>query len=337
MTADQLGRSRFGITPAIEILGVIRDRNGRVDPHHARRLERADEVSNTSRALLEALIPHDHPYSPDFLAPSPLKSVETMDEVAERIAATPTDVVEYHLDVAFRARHAPPDLAAAFGGVAALERWRRPMPGVIADLLGSGAPALAAASAEAMAEYFHVVIAPEWTETLDVLLTDVNYRSARMAARGTTALFEDLGDGIRWSDGEIRLERPYQVDVDWADDGVILIPSTVHSTVVGFSAERPLVPVLTYRARGTARLWSAAPPPAQRALIDLLGATRASLLSSLDEPQSTLRLSRSLALAPATVSYHLGILHRASLVQKRPRGQSMLYERTGLGDSLLGR
>jgi DNA-binding transcriptional ArsR family regulator len=95
--------------------------------------------------------------------------------------------------------------------------------------------------------------------------------------------------------------------------------------------------VLTYRARGTARLWSAAPAPAQRALVDLLGATRASLLSALDEPQSTLRLSRSLALAPATVSYHLGILHRASLVQKRPRGQSVLYERTALGDALLGR
>ena len=337
MTADQLGRSRFGVSPAIEVMGTIRARRERVDPHIARRLARAEAVSGASRALLEALIPHDHPYSPDFLMPSPVKTVETMGEVAQRIATTPTDVVEYHLDVAFRGRTRPPDVAASFGSAEAHERWRRPMPAVVADLLASGPAALAAASAEAMTEYFDVAVAPEWTETLDVLLTDVNYRSARMAARGTTALFEDLGDGIRWVDGEIRLDRPYRVEVDWADDGVILIPSTAHSTTVGFSAERPLVPMLAYRERGIARLWSAAPAPAHQALVDLLGATRASLLTGLDEPQSTLRLSRALALAPATVSYHLGILHRAALVQKRPRGQSVLYERTPLGDALLGR
>jgi DNA-binding transcriptional ArsR family regulator len=51
------------------------------------------------------------------------------------------------------------------------------------------------------------------------------------------------------------------------------------------------------------------------------------ILSSLDHPRSTKQLAALLGLAPSTVSYHLGVLYRAGLLDRSREGRGVLYSR----------
>jgi DNA-binding transcriptional ArsR family regulator len=60
------------------------------------------------------------------------------------------------------------------------------------------------------------------------------------------------------------------------------------------------------------------------------------VLADLDVPRSTGELSDRHELAPATVSYHLGVLLRAGLVVRQRAGRTVRYHRTERGDGLVG-
>ncbi|MEV0002240.1 helix-turn-helix domain-containing protein [Micromonospora sp. NPDC050980] len=79
------------------------------------------------------------------------------------------------------------------------------------------------------------------------------------------------------------------------------------------------------------------PGPGRRLLGDLVGTSRADILADLDVPRSTGELSRRHHLAPATVSYHLGVLLRSGLVRRRRDRHRVLYQRSASGDGLLDR
>ncbi|MEV0690764.1 DUF5937 family protein [Streptomyces sp. NPDC050388] len=339
MSADTLGRSRFALCPATEAVGSIRQRGRqRIPPHLGRRRDlAAARVTAGALELLHGLIPHDRRYIPDFLTPPPSSSVPSIHHVADTVRRTPPDEVDYHLDIAFRGRAVRAEVAATFGSTAAHERWRRPMPPAVADALADGPAALAARAADALVDYFTAVLEPEWDTTRALLQDDISHRAEKMADLGAGAMIDNLSEGVRWRDGEVRIARPYDVVVDWASDGFVLVPSTAQDEQVLFSAERPRTPVITYPARGVFRLWNPSTERGDEAIRHLIGDTRALLLASLDEPRSTSQLSRDTALAPATVSYHLSILRRARLVRSRRRSRVVLYQRCPLGTRLLGR
>ncbi|MFF9342831.1 helix-turn-helix domain-containing protein [Streptomyces sp. NPDC014773] len=318
----------------MEVLGVLRHR-GRHPAAHARkwhaRARRA--LSPEQLALLEALVPADHSYAPDFLTPVP-RPGESMPEVAARIAATPGEEVDYHLDIAIRGRRVWPHVLALHPSEAAYERWRRPMPAALAAVARDGGTAVAAAAATAMATLFESVLAPDWPRVRTVLDADISNRADRMAAHGAAAVFDDLGERMRWTGTELVLERAYSGIIDWADEGVLFVPATTHVGPVLFAAERPHTPVLFYRARGIGALGERPAGTAESALTGLVGVTRAALLTTLDVPASTAELSRRTGWSSATVSYHLGILLRAGLVDRHRRGRVVRYARTGLGTAL---
>jgi DNA-binding transcriptional ArsR family regulator len=83
-----------------------------------------------------------------------------------------------------------------------------------------------------------------------------------------------------------------------------------------------------------AALWETPATATRSALADLVGRTRASLLTALDQPASTTHLAHSLGLATGAVGDHLAILHNAGLLTKARSGRSVLYRRTPLGDAL---
>ncbi|XIE81552.1 ArsR/SmtB family transcription factor [Streptomyces sp. SBR177] len=338
LDARAWSRSRFGTSPAMEVLGVLRHR-GRHPAAHARewhaRARRA--LPPGQLALLEALVPSDHSYAPDFLTPAP-RHGESMPDVAARIAATPGDEVDYQLDIAIRGRRVWPHVRALHGSEAAYERWRRPMPPALAKVARDGGAAVANAAAEAMATLFESVLAPDWPRVRAVLDADIRDRADRMAAHGAAAVLDDLGERMRWTGTELVLERAYSGIIDWADEGVLFVPATTHVGPVLFAAERPHTPVLFYRARGTGALGerpaAGAMGAAESALTGLVGVTRAALLTTLDVPASTVELSRRTGWSNATVSYHLGILLRAGLVDRHRRGRVVRYARTDLGTAL---
>ena len=281
---DVLARSCFAFTPAVEVLAALRGRHRPpVTPpgvvHHSARWNRraADRLDPATLRLLHALYPADHPYTPDFLTPRPTSPRATIGDVVEAIAATPEEVVEYHLDIGLNGRPVRPEVSRQFVSDEHYRAWRRPVPTPLAGLLRAGPAALA--------------------------------------------------------------ERPFEGVVDWADDGILFLPSTGHSGPVLFSAERPHSPVMTYPASGTAALWTggrAATSPPEAAVEGVIGRGRRAILASLDRPRTTRDLSRIDGRSESTISYHLGVLARAGLVTTRRSGRGVAYRRTPLAETLVG-
>ncbi|MDX2935205.1 ArsR/SmtB family transcription factor [Streptomyces ipomoeae] len=95
-------------------------------------------------------------------------------------------------------------------------------------------------------------------------------------------------------------------------------------------------PMPAYPVRDTAIAKSIAPAAPSAEMARLLGPTRAGLLAALARPASTAQLAARHFLSPATVSYHLGVLHRAGLVARARSGRSVLYRRTAEGSRPAG-
>ena len=337
MTTDVLGRSRFVVSPAHEVMSAVRLRDRHPAPHARAWYERAaSRMDRHLLAVLESLVPDDHEYVPDFLAPPP-EPGDTIEQQAARIAGTAPSVVDYHLDIGLRGRAVRPDVAALYGSVARYERWRRPTPPVLADLVARGPEAVARTAAEAVLTFFEAGVANGWPDAATLLADDIRRRGDLVAARGAVAALAGLGPGLTWTGDGVRLARRYEGTIGWAREGLLFVPVTAHHGPVRFSAEEPYTPMLIYRPDGIARLWERPvlldPAPA---LAELVGSTRAQLLMVLDEPLSTRDLSRRYHWSEPTVSYHLKVLERSRLVAAERRGRWVLYRQTPLGARLLG-
>ncbi|MFF7209697.1 ArsR/SmtB family transcription factor [Streptomyces sp. NPDC008238] len=155
-----------------------------------------------------------------------------------------------------------------------------------------------------------------------------------LARHGAAGLFNSLHPGIGWAGGTLRVDSRFTVGV--AVPLVIVVPSLVAAgpgvivdPVPG--GRRP--PMVAYPVRDR----PAAPVPPSAELARLLGPTRAGLLGALARPASTTQLAARHFLSAATVSYHLGVLHRAGLVTRSRAGRTVLYRRTPAGSRLTGR
>jgi DNA-binding transcriptional ArsR family regulator len=73
------------------------------------------------------------------------------------------------------------------------------------------------------------------------------------------------------------------------------------------------------------------------ALAGVLGRGRARLLAELDEPASTKDLAGRTGITPGGVSQHLTALRAAGLLTSHRVGREVLYARTDIAESLLGR
>jgi len=333
-----LARSRFATSPAFEITATLKGRHSADLPMHARRwyARAVARLDTWTVDLLHALVPADHPYVPDFLTPNPEQPRQSKDRMVETIAATPPAEVARELDVAIADRPIHPEFAETFGGEEHYQRWRRPAPPILVEVLKAGEAALAQEAATALGRFFDAAIAEDWPAVTAILDADIAHRSEVMAERGFAAMLETLGSELTWDGQELTLDRPFEVIVDWVDDGLLLTPCTAHTGPILFAAERPRTPLLTYGARGIAALRSHAHANDRTAhLSDLIGATRLSILQRLEAPHTTQAISQFDGHAAATISYHLGVLQRGGLVTSRRSGRGVLYRRTALGDALL--
>lgn len=336
MDARTLALSRFALSPAVEVLGTVTGHRRHPRPH-ARQwyLRAAAGLPAATIELLHALIPTDHPYSPDFLNPVPVVGHESIESMTDRIAATPPDLVDYHLDVGLRDRPIRPEVVEQFGSESAYLSWRRPTPPALAAQIERGPEQVAAAAAAAMHAFFRVAIAPDWATTTPVLDADIAYRGRQMATRGASGLIEDLDPSLVWTGDCLALQRPYDGVVDWAVNGLRFIPSSAQvRPKIQFSAEHPDDPLIIYTARGIASLGARDTRPSP-ALVNLLGETRATLFGLLSGPTCTQDLSRASGWSTATVSYHLQALEASGLVSRTRVGRQVLYRRGTLGQELL--
>ena len=186
-------------------------------------------------------------------------------------------------------------------------------------------------------EYHGFAIAPYASRLRAIATADIAVRSRELASGGIAKLFEDLNPRVR-----LDVER-LVVDScgDWEpapsalDAGLVLVPSAFSPGIATYMVPG-FVSTFAYAPMGIANLWRGEAASPTKALEDLLGPTRARVLVGLDLPMSTGQVADAHQLAPATANAHLKTLTDARLAASHRDGRSVLYRRTGLGDSLVG-
>jgi DNA-binding MarR family transcriptional regulator len=118
--------------------------------------------------------------------------------------------------------------------------------------------------------------------------------------------------------------------------GMLFVPSVFAWPDVYVAARPPWRPTLAYPARGAADLWSSREAPRNASLAALVGARRASVLTRLDTPHTTLELAHALGLSPGAASTQVTTLWRAGIADRTRVGRRVFYVLNGRGQAFKG-
>jgi DNA-binding transcriptional ArsR family regulator len=315
--AEDLVRTRFAMSPLWEAVASVRTlRDPGAHALHLPWVEMARPVTaDLDLAPLEALLAGHGGYTPDFLTPPPGTPLPDLDAELARLRATPPREVRRELTMRFPNRRLPQVLKPLVQDPATeLDR--------LADLI---------------AEYWDRALAPVWPRVKALLDADVLYRARQITDGGAWRLFRGLHRSVTFAGGTLRIAISYDVKVDLAGRGLLLVPSAFSWPEVFTVTDQPWQPSLVYPPRGVGTLWeSGYSPDASAALAALMGRSRARILSELDRPASTVELARRLGTGPSLISQHLSVLRAAGLVSSHRQGRVVLYDRTAAGRTLLG-
>ncbi|MFC4145544.1 DUF5937 family protein [Micromonospora mangrovi] len=313
LDAATLAGVRLGASPAFEAVEWLwYAATGRPHPSAGPTGPRArSALRHPDVALLAAVLPNDTcAVIPDLLTPEyePGPPKQALRRQLEALAATAPEVVEAQLGEVFQFTAAPPPVrdavqAGTFGARAANGMW----------------------------QFWRAALADEWSALESVLEADIARRSELMGRQGVAGLLSSLHPDVRWRDGRLEVHRPGGTELMFTAGQLVLVPSVLGWPLFFKQFHRPREGVLMYPAQGVP-----VPTGPRPATPGLVGRSRAELLADLSVPRSTGELSRRHTLAPATVSYHLGVLLRAGMVTRFREGALVYYRRTAAGDTLLG-
>jgi DNA-binding transcriptional ArsR family regulator len=209
----------------------------------------------------------------------------------------------------------------------------RPVPAAVRRLLDGGEAALLDALAGALCRQWAATVRPLWRTVRDSLERDLDHHAHRAACGGADATLTALHPGVAFDGRTLLLDKPYHESFAGVDR-LLLTPSAFGTTRLRLGTHGGRGLRIFYPAHATAPAWDPPRRPA-RAVADLLGATRAELLTGLATPATTTALAERHHLSPATVSHHLGVLHRAGLLRRHRRGKDVLYVRTAWASELV--
>ena len=312
--ADDVLRTRFAITPLIELVGAVYAlRDPQRSPVHRPWVEWArPRVGHLGLELLDVAAPSGTVDWPVFVGLPPAAPRTDIASELARVSKTAPDQVRREFE-----RTYPEGVPAAARGFV------------------DAPTATLAALVEQMRAFWDAALAPWWPAISAALEAEIAARARRLADDGPQAAFTDLHDRVRWEAGVLSVaptDKP-PAEVDLAGRGLLLVPAAFTWPRVWPRTDPPWDPALVYPPPGIGDLWSSG-DPADPALESLLGRRRARLLLELQRPASTLDLARRLDISAGGVSDHLKVLRQAGLVTGRREGRAVIYARTAKGDAL---
>ncbi|WP_406192400.1 helix-turn-helix domain-containing protein [Kitasatospora sp. NBC_01560] len=316
--ARGLGAVRFAVSPvgsAKDLLRLVGSGPGTLTPPWR---TRATDALTRHRLGLLAVVGAGGPlgYAPDFLRPEPPAFLTDIDSALHQIATTPQERIRYELAEALNGHSWEPG-----SGHSAPRRLLR--------ALDRGEDRFAHRLADEMARFWHAALNPLWPAIRARLEADVTARASEIAQYGLAEALNQLAPNLEWRDGELLVhlltDSIHRLTLD--AEAVVLTPSVFVDRALFCAGEppgtpAPRTPLIVYPAARVDCL-----PPVQDH--PLIGAMRRKLLAELGQPLSTTEIAQRLYLSPATVSYHLQILHRAGLVTRVRRSRHVLYQRLG--------
>lgn len=336
----QFARTRFAVSRLAELSSGL---EALVHPERAPYARRW--VAQTRRrldpaavGLLLSLVDHASWYVPDFLVPVPEEYEPCLETEIAAVAETPAETVCRQLVMAFRIGEPPAEVLERVGADTG-DDPRAPLPAALADVLQrDGGAGVAKRAGQELEHCWSMALSEIWPAQRRILDEDVRERSAAASKVGVGDLLSDLHPMLAWDGAEMSIRSTVTLALD-AAPGLVLTPSVfLHRPALWVGASgRPMV---GYPARGRGQVW-AEPDTMSRhdtrgaRPADLLGMRRAALLADLSTPRSTAELAERHQLSAATVSYHLGRLHKAGLVSRRQAGHAVLYTRTTQGATVL--
>jgi DNA-binding transcriptional ArsR family regulator len=314
---DDLLNSRFAVSPLFELDNILRRMQGlsrsRLPVDWSARLRPVYRRLRATTELDVVLALQTRRRGAAIVAPPPSSLAQTLADDLAMVRATPLELARSDIAKCL-AESAPPSAH-------------------VREVLAS--PDVVEIVADTLELAWHELVGPDWPALRAVCERDVVHRAGLLSRAGWTGALAGLHRKVAWREGRIEVTHRADQHVDLGGQGMLLVPSVFVWPDVAVYLDPPWPHALIYPARGTAALLEPSVPPPS-ALADLLGRSRARLLSTLAEPASTTQLAAGLRLAPGAVGDHLAVLRRAGLVSRARAGRSFLYQRTPLGDALSG-
>ncbi|GGS83929.1 ArsR/SmtB family transcription factor [Nonomuraea spiralis] len=320
-TSDDLARVRVAPTlgPMAETLfslTMLRGRSGEATFGAWRRRARAGLDSR--HAILGAVLPSR---GPSFDLVNLAGPGHEFAESAERFLSRSRHAVQAELD--YYADH--------HGRV----------PAVLAGLVDS-----LAARREALATvegYHRAAVAPHWARIHSHLVAERARRGTILLDHGVDGLLSSLHPDVRWAPPTLHVrngdESPAELTLDGR--GLLLVSSFFLRVPTVMYDPRCLTGGLlvypaTLDADQAANVWTTGTPA--NALADLLGRTRAAILTAIAEGVTgTGVLARSLDVSSAAISQHTAVLREAGLITTRRHHGGVEHHPTQIGLTLLDR
>jgi DNA-binding transcriptional ArsR family regulator len=191
--------------------------------------------------------------------------------------------------------------------------------------------------------YYNAAIGPHWTGIRAHLDAERAQRGAILLDQGVDGLLSTLHPSIRWRSPILHIQCSDQFSTDFMLEGrgLLLMSSFfVRTPTMMYDPINPADCVLIYPATigvdHAAGIWTGG--PSTGALANLLGRTRASVLTAIaDGVVTTGALARRLDVSSAAVSQHTAVLREAGLITTRRHRSSVLHNPTQVGLTLLDR
>lgn len=344
LDAPQLATARFAVSPLLQVVASLVQVRGMSGMGSSRLAARWAAMSSRSRSVLESLVDPATGYVPDFLTPWPHEDRPTLERELQAVRESSAGRVRQELARFVRLGPVADAYARARGlSTTEVDSSRRDPTTAQRDAWAGNVEAVVLPAADALAEAWTTLVAPDWPLLAALLESDIWHRVRRIALGGVHETVLDLV-GTRSPGPEIEIDTTFSVDLRGRTGRVVLAP------VVALDTTPPLAVMpgpeaddlyLGYPCRGRGAITA---PFASRAgsrdsssgLAEVIGATRQRLLAELAEPQSGRSLAARLGISPATVSYHLGRLDRGGLVRRHRVGREVVFTLTDSGQRLHG-
>jgi DNA-binding transcriptional ArsR family regulator len=207
-------------------------------------------------------------------------------------------------------------------------------------------------------------IGAHWASIEAHVEAEAAVRARILAHDGWAYLVGSLHPDMRWRDGVLQINETHHVtdsiaatvfahgpdpsvsvgiaDIHLGGRGIILVPSVFCRAITPYVsvADHDGPAVLFYPAlreiTDAHRLWIRRhPQSSHRALVALLGTTRASALEVVASVCTTTELAGRLRVSAATASYHAAVLRDAGLITTRRHASAVLHTISPLGIALL--